>query len=1639
MALGSEVNDSSSKNSSQKVKKCPANSNGNEKSNSENVGKVEKQNKQASKMKKEVGTKVSCSNGHVSTPNGRADDEGGGGNVATPPRVSYAAAARKPPSPLSGTTPAPFPLNTESQKVKINDKSSQTKSRNATTKINGDGSISRDDSKKDKVATKEPIVNGTETTSENIINGDTKQDLECDISSSDNTNVITNVITNGINSDSDDTKSSKSDEGNDTISPGVCPVKVSETKLVSDKKKDNKKIKATDKNIDANKKSSMEAKTPEINNEQGKSKNVQSVSDKVNGESSKIVNGDKDRESTPSEDGDDKKRDAEVVFIQDMGFTVKIVSPGAEPLDIQVSSMELVQEIHQVLMDREDTCHRTCFSLQLDGVTLDNFAELKNIEGLKEGSVIKVVEEPYTMREARIHVRHVRDLLKSIDYTDAYAGQECSSLAFLNIITQGDILEKKKSRPESVDCTPPDYIMPGSTERPLLPLHPGLTKENKAPQCLKVLTTSGWNPPPGPRKMCGDLLYLHVITLEDRHFHITACPRGFYLNQSTEEVFNPRPSNPALLCHSLIELLSIVSPAFKRNFALVQKRRMQKHPFERVATPYQVYQWASPVLDHTVDAIRAEDTFSSKLGYEEHIPGQTRDWNEELQTTRELPRATLPERLLRERAIFKVHSDFVAAATRGAMAVVDGNVMAINPGEEPKMQMFIWNNIFFSLGFDVRDHYKDLGGDAAAFVAPRNDLQGVRVYSAVDTPGLHTLGTVVVDYRGYRVTAQSIIPGILEKEQEQSVVYGSIDFGTTVLSHPKYMELLSKAGQQLKIMPHSVISANGETVELCSSVECKGIIGNDGRHYILDLLRTFPPDVNFLQLEDDELREDIKSMGFPIIHKHKLCCLRQELVDSFVESRYFMFIRYAASHLQQLSSKRQNETSEGTSDDAKKDEVKVPAIEAEVKETKRDGKSQEKEVKEVKDKKQKKEEKKESAKKETKQKSESEKEEGKEEKTKDEDSLFNETYPEIDTLVAKKIVESITDSICSGDKQESDSDERSRAVVSAAARAVASLKESEFDVRFNPDVYSAGIKHAAAPEHLAKQRHLVKEAAAYLLTTQIPAFVRECVEQSSTPMDGAGLAEALHARGINLRYLGRVAAALQPHTALAYLHAIAVGELLLRAAKHVYTAYLQGCDAMCVGAAVAHFLNCLVGGCASAGAGAGGPRGGGGPPGGAGGRGGRGRRARRHHAAAAAAPSAATTHHSDWRNLTQKSLFSQIKQELKAYWGYELNAENMDVVIEKHGLQKISLLRSFALKVGLQLMLREYDFENKNKPTFNGSDIMNIFPVVKHINPRASDAYNFYTTGQSKIQAGAVNEGHEMIAEALNLLNNVYGAMHGEIARCLRMVARLCYVTGEHREAMAYQQKAVLMSERVNGIDHPYTITEYSHLALYCFVNGQVSTALKLLYRARYLALLVCGENHPEMALLDSNIALILHAVGEYELSLRFAERALSVTTRSHGARSLKAATARHLLARTLSCLGDFRAALHHEKETYSIYKQLLGENHEKTRESSECLRHLTQQAVVLQKRLAEAYARAPHSTPAQPPLHIQPPGMASVIDMLNLINGILFVQISRHDIEQFKAEIEKRQLKDLPLPDVLNELSVKVADANAGEQRADS
>lgn len=81
------------------------------------------------------------------------------------------------------------------------------------------------------------------------------------------------------------------------------------------------------------------------------------------------------------------------------------------------------------------------------------------------------------------------------------------------------------------------------------------------------------------------------------------------------------------------------------------------------------------------------------------------------------------------------------------------------------------------------------------------------------------------------------------------------------------------------------------------------------------------------------------------------------------------------------------------------------------------------------------------------------------------------------------------------------------------------LETQDFEIRFNPDCY-ANVKHAPE-ENIGAQRKLLAEAAEFILTHQIPAFVRDCSGQIA-PIDGAHLVESLHVRGINLRYLGKV-------------------------------------------------------------------------------------------------------------------------------------------------------------------------------------------------------------------------------------------------------------------------------------------------------------------------------------------------------------------------------------------------------------------------------------------------------------------------------------------------------------------------------------
>ncbi|RZC08523.1 Auxilin-related protein 1 isoform C [Glycine soja] len=102
---------------------------------------------------------------------------------------------------------------------------------------------------------------------------------------------------------------------------------------------------------------------------------------------------------------------------------------------------------------------------------------------------------------------------------------------------------------------------------------------------------------------------------------------------------------------------------------------------------------------HRHDAARAENALTLLYGNEPI--GMQRDWNEELQSCREFPRTSPQKRILRDRALYKVTSDFVDAAINGAIGVISGCIPPINLTDPECFHMYVHNNIFFSFAIDA--------------------------------------------------------------------------------------------------------------------------------------------------------------------------------------------------------------------------------------------------------------------------------------------------------------------------------------------------------------------------------------------------------------------------------------------------------------------------------------------------------------------------------------------------------------------------------------------------------------------------------------------------------------------------------------------------------------------------------------------------------------------------------------------------------------------------------------------------------------------------------------------------------------------------------------------------------------------------
>ncbi|KAF4975122.1 hypothetical protein FZEAL_8070 [Fusarium zealandicum] len=1165
-----------------------------------------------------------------------------------------------------------------------------------------------------------------------------------------------------------------------------------------------------------------------------------------------------------------------------INLTITLPDAKASKMQIMVSSQEQVHEVRQSIIDLPSAFQYTCFHLEFNGEKINDFIPLAEIPELGTSPEFHLVQDPYTEKEARIHLVRMRELIGAAgDRSDTTQGLLPGLSLFESVATEAQSNSQDPADQESAEDLPiKDYdfqAVPSLTS--LVPQAP-----EPAPKTVKQIALSSWNPPPPHLRQRGHLLYLVVTTSEGEQYQITSHVSGFYVNKSSNAKFDPlpRPAPKGQSAHSLLSLIELVSPSFANAFIQLQEYNNQRDPLAtfQITNAIPAAPWAVPSPNsshctHLPDPTRSQETYLL-AGVEN--TDTLRDWNEEFQSAKELPRETVQDRVFRERLISKLFADYNDAATRGAVMVARGEIAPLNPTENRDAQIFVYNNIFFSFGADGVGTFTSEGGDEAARVATGKDVAGVKLVNQLDIEGLFTPATAVVDYIGKRIVGQSIVPGIFKQREpgENQIDYGAVDGKDIVAADERFAPGFAQLSKALKVKKHPVWDKDGKRFDLEASVETKGLMGTDGRKYVLDLYRISPLDIAWL--DEDGLPED--GDNYP----HRMTVLRPELVDSF--GRYKMKQWVDKELARRAEEKKEIDDGKENKDD---------------KEEKEENDDEKKENDDEEDK------------------DDKEGEEGEDEATKAEKS-----QPDL----------------------------------------------SDFKFALNPDAFSGQVPQTEEEKaEFAAEEEEVRAAGTYLRDQVIPELLRELSDSDiSFPMDGQSLSRLLHKRGINVRYLGKVAE-LSNNGRLRCLREICVQDMVARSFKHVSSVYLRHLPVPAVPSCVAHLLNCLLG----------------------------------HNfnskPVADVDPSLRTLYtDADWsfEKITPESLREDIEEQILKRFRYELDDEWHSQV------RSVQLLREVCLKIGIQVQAKDYAFtagateaipeaakapqpaangqtngESKKKKkskaretspseaaapahthTFTPDDVVDLVPMIKDSCPRSALAEEALEAGRISILQNQRKLGQELLLESLSLHEQIYGILHPEVARVYNSLSMLYYQLDDKEAAVELARKAIIVAERTVGVDSAETLLNYLNLSLFLHQVGDSKGALVYSKHALKMWKIIYGPGHPDSITTINNAAVMLQHLKAYHESRLWFEESLRVCESVFGKQSVNSATLLFQLAQALALDRDSKGAVSRMRESYNVFLAELGPEDKNTKEAESWLEQLTQNAVSIAKHAKDVAAR---------------------------------------------------------------------------------
>jgi len=99
--------------------------------------------------------------------------------------------------------------------------------------------------------------------------------------------------------------------------------------------------------------------------------------------------------------------------------------------------------------------------------------------------------------------------------------------------------------------------------------------------------------------------------------------------------------------------------------------------------------------------------------------------------------------------------------------------------------------------------------------------------------------------------------------------------------------------------------------------------------------------------------------------------------------------------------------------------------------------------------------------------------------------------------------------------------------------------------------------------------------------------------------------------------------------------------------------------------------------------------------------------------------------------------------------------------------------------------------------------------------------------------------------------------MQIDIAQCIIKMANIHFKSEDALQAIELQTKALVILERILGLDNPQVAINYSTLAMYYHGSGFFTKGFEYMWRALSLMQLCSGEYHPDIANIYLNLGMM--------------------------------------------------------------------------------------------------------------------------------------------------------------------------------------